>query len=407
MRKTLLLTVSVFLAFLFITFGYAELSDILSVEGEVSFDGSEQYEIQITEASFDSSNAADVSLNSISFHGLILNSSITLGEQNSVLLLRITVKNNTADKTFSYSKIIKNSALENGYTNENIVAETYESYPGNKMQSLFYEIEPQQSKTFFLVFSYKDGNVAAQKDLSSVLTIKFIEKLAVLPGETTLPPATTASSTAPVTPPGGSTAPGETTAPPASSSSSSSTPPPSQTTAPGGNIPGSENGTNFNRVITYMIEEETAYGFNYTDKPAQSILGALANYDIIYCRRNNYGSSKLPQLLEALNNNASTENILFIARRLDGNANNIQSINNVEVLLYYETDIDNYEPGTLVNIVVFKQFLTKDSSGKWDVNGAYQGYAPIKPMPFQNNGGNVYSIDPDEWTPGAIPMLTE
>ena len=48
MRKTLLLTVSVFLAFLFITFGYAELSDILSVEGEVSFDGSEQYEIQIT-----------------------------------------------------------------------------------------------------------------------------------------------------------------------------------------------------------------------------------------------------------------------------------------------------------------------------------------------------------------------
>ena len=406
MKKTLLLMVSVFLAFLFITFGYAELSDILSVEGEVSFDGSEQYEIQITEASFDSSNAADVSLNSISFHGLSLNSSITLGEQNSVLLLRITVKNNTADKTFAYSKIIKNSALENGYTNENIVMETYESYPGNKLHPLFYEIEPQQSKTFFLVFSYKDGNAAAQKDLSSVLTIEFIEKLAVLPGETTLPPATTASSTAPVTPPGGSTASGETTAPPASSSSSSSTPPPSQTTAPGGNIPGSENGTNFNRVITYMLDEETEFGFNDNEKPAQTILGALSNFDVIYCRRNNYGSSKVNKLLEALNSGA-TENVLFIARKLDGNKNNPQSISNVEVLLYYEADIDNYEEGTLVNIVVFKQFLTKDSNGKWEVNGAYQGYAPIKAMPFANSGGNVYSIDPDEWLPGAIPVLEE
>ena len=109
MRKTALLMASVLFSFLFIVFGYAQLTDFLAINGSASV--SPHYEIQITSITMNERLSYDSLLNSVSFHGTVMNSSVTLGGQDSELVLNITVKNNTADKTFVYSKVMENSSL--------------------------------------------------------------------------------------------------------------------------------------------------------------------------------------------------------------------------------------------------------------------------------------------------------
>ena len=84
---------------------------------------------------------------------------------------------------------------------------------------------------------------------------------------------------------------------------------------------------------------------------------------------------------------------------------------NAEVFLYYEEDVHRAEDDPSYrgsNVIVYRQFLIRaDKNSPWVTNGAYEGYAPIEALAYMQGGNIVYSIDPDKWQPGAIPILIE
>ena len=389
--KTFYLSLSVFIAFLFVVFGYAQISDVLTVQGTASLSNT-SYEFQIISVSTDESNSSQASLGNVTFHGTVINSSVTLGESgSSALCLKITVKNNTQNKTFAYSKVIRNSEIDNGYTNENIVYKVYEDYPAQELKTLLYEVAPGEQKNIFLVFSYANGTVPQDTSLTSVLNIEFIEKLTVLPGESTASTSSTAVSTS-------ATASGESSSSTASPSStattaatSSSAPASTTATTTATSAPSAEAGTNFNKVITNILNPDMPYGLNAPyDK--KSFINALDMYEIIHCQRKNAGSIDLTGITDAINE-CGAEHIHFIATKT--------SEDTIEFFLYYEEDTSK-PIGT--NIVVYRQFLKKNGE-LWEINGAYEGYAPlIRPIGYVQND-KVLSIAPSEWIPGQIPLL--
>jgi len=383
--KTLKQLSPIFIVFLFMIFGYAQLSDTLMINGNASLSSS-PYELQIVRVE-EYENVSNAEINSLTFLGTVLNSTITLGTGgDSALSLAVTVKNNTSDKTFSYSKIIVSSAIDGGYTNENIIFKAYEEYPAKELQSLFYEILPMQEKTFYLVFSYKNNTVPADMSLSSVLNIEFIEKLAVLPGETTAVDSSTSVSTSI------SVSTSESSSPSESSASSSATS--ASTTATSG--PSAEAGTNFNKVITTILNPEMKNGLNAPDAATnkKNIIHAFDDFEIVHCQRKNAGSIPLDDITASMNAGGA-EHIHFIATKT--------SDTTIEFFLYYEADIEK-PLGT--NIIVYRQFLVK-IDGLWETNGAYEGYAPLRTPTGYTQNNKVVSIIPEEWIPGAIPILDE
>jgi hypothetical protein len=79
----------------------------------------------------------------------------------------------------------------------------------------------------------------------------------------------------------------------------------------------------------------------------------------------------------------------------------------LNVYMYYSKDATEEKLGE--NILVYHQILTRENTNsRWDKYGAYQGYAPLRGMNGYVEGNKTtYSIDPKEWIPGAIPVLTE
>jgi hypothetical protein len=78
----------------------------------------------------------------------------------------------------------------------------------------------------------------------------------------------------------------------------------------------------------------------------------------------------------------------------------------LNVYLYYSKDAVEANKGK--NILVYHQILSRENTNsRWDKYGAYQGYAPLEEMSNYSNKGDVLSIAPDKWIPGAIPVLTE
>ena len=85
MKKVSLVIFFVF-AFMLIAFGYAQITDELKIDGSASLTAP-KYELQITSVMPSENNAADVTVDSMVFHGTVINSTVTLSQTGSSMLL--------------------------------------------------------------------------------------------------------------------------------------------------------------------------------------------------------------------------------------------------------------------------------------------------------------------------------
>ncbi|MBQ8448749.1 MAG: hypothetical protein IJX27_07455 [Clostridia bacterium] len=119
---------------------------------------------------------------------------------------------------------------------------------------------------------------------------------------------------------------------------------------------------------------------------------------VVYCEKTNFNKINLKTLFESIQADGAGQ-IKFLVTEFDDK--------NIEVYLDYAEDAVSANENQY--ITVYKQFLTLQDDGKWGKNGAYEGYATLKSITgyMQNNNKAVYSIYPNEWQPGAVPILTE
>ncbi|MGM9684510.1 MAG: hypothetical protein ACI3XQ_13010 [Eubacteriales bacterium] len=144
------------LIFVFLCVGYAQLSDSLTVNGNVNV--SQKDGIYITGVAVP--EGADATVNS--YISTTLNSTVKLGANgDSTVTLSVTFYNNS-DTAYSYQSVTYDS---DAYSNENIVFDV--SYEQNY-------IGAHGTLTLDLTFSYKDGVVPDISELNSVLKFNFM-----------------------------------------------------------------------------------------------------------------------------------------------------------------------------------------------------------------------------------------
>ncbi|MGM9684509.1 MAG: hypothetical protein ACI3XQ_13005 [Eubacteriales bacterium] len=145
------------LVFVFLCVGYAQLSDSLTVNGNVSL--SSQDGIYITGVSVP--EGADATVNA--YISTVLTSTVDLGTDGaSTVTLSVTFFNNS-DSTYMYDSVTYDS---DAYSNANIVFDV--SYKQNY-------IVPHGTLTLDLTFSFKDGVASSLTELYSVLRFNFVE----------------------------------------------------------------------------------------------------------------------------------------------------------------------------------------------------------------------------------------
>ena len=154
----IIMSVTVAFLFCFICIGYAQLTDILNVQGNA--DIPPQNGVFITEVS-----TAD-GFTSNKFIGSILNSSVDLNGKSEVTV-NITVYNNT-DVVYGYN-VMKFAVGTETYDNENIVITT-------TMQKKHedWKVEPGGYLTFPITFSFANGADKSNTILNSVVEYEFL-----------------------------------------------------------------------------------------------------------------------------------------------------------------------------------------------------------------------------------------
>ena len=149
----------------FMTFGYAALSDTMSVMGNVTVRA--QSGVFIREVII----AENVNATSNYCSGTVLNSTVNLGEDgNATLSFDISLYNNSP-YVYQFNGV---HYLEETYDNENILFELTDLVKGDK-------IEGQQSLDFTITFFYEVPAGISNTILNSVLNFEFVPEEEYIP----------------------------------------------------------------------------------------------------------------------------------------------------------------------------------------------------------------------------------
>jgi hypothetical protein len=385
-------------AMLFVSVGYAALSDELTITGNVQVSGSD-YPVRITNVAYVNQTEPHL-VQDISYSGTVLSTKINVAAGSSEKL-QITIEN-FSNKTYVFERVIegKEIGIEGVYDGDGI---TY-SYEGTGLISMRTPLAPKgqanSSVTFTLIINTNSPTINGRY----MLDFHFIEKTG-----TEILPTTTAKPETPTEPP-------ETTTAESGKPSEPEEPPEQEETTQ------AIGDGDFLTVVKILTSDSDKCLMNtsngdlildvlFTDKTPPLILESSVP---------SIPGGNMAKITQAANANTKKE----VAYIFVGTAGDYRRL---ELFLYYKQDCDagtpasGTTPGT--EILVYRQFLTyvggtftpsnknkdagKWSGGTWELTGTYEGRAQVAVLDGGGNGGTVQMIDPTTWKAGAPTTASE
>lgn len=352
-------------AALFVSVGYAQVTDPLQVNG-IAEVKAQEFDIYITDVSPEQLGTFTVN----NYYYTIMSTSV---HGASSPTFSITVKNRS-DKTYVFERIVEGSEVgfDGIYGGEGI---TY------KLQNLSYlqEVAPGQSITFSVTITASSG---VNED--NVLTFfKFIEKTGeeILPGN---PDPTPDPDPDPTPDPDPDPTPDP-------------DPDPTPDPDPEPDVPTVDPEKNYFGLLEMLLSENDRCLNDKNDKDViyNAVQKELKNPPyILHCLTSSIPGGNMANVTTLANSNLS-EKMHFIFMPVKDDPNTMY------LYMYYEDDATSDDEGELI-LTYFAVIRYFEDTKKWDEDGVYEGKAAVAYLDGGGNAGKkVWMIDPTTWTAGA------
>ena len=346
------------LASMFMTVGYAQLTDSLSVSGTADVKA-EEFDVYIKSVTPEASGAIEVN----SYYSTILSTSVRGASQST---FSITVRNR-GTKTYVFERIVEGS--ETGY--DEIYGGDGVSYTLSGLTYL-QELAPATEITFTV-----NIRTTSAVNTDELLTFfKFIEKT----GEEVLP--------------------GNPDAPTPDPDPDPDTPDPdpdTPTPEPDPDAPGAEVEENFYGLLEALLSESEKCLNDPSDKDViyEAIQKEMKNEPyILHCLTKSISGGNMANITEAANSKLS-ENMHFLFMPVKDDPNTLY-------LFMYRADVAKEENEGTEVLTYFAVIHYDAKSDVWYENGVYVGKAKVAYLDGGGNSGKkAWMIDPSTWTAGA------